>query len=76
MILALLPLPFGIIIELSNFSFCISVIFEFLAFGHLRIRKGGKHAVDIAVNLFELQSLMHFLRCAPQIAQSYEKLAM
>jgi len=39
-ILVLLPLPFGIIIELSNFSFCLSVIVEFLAFAQLRIRKG------------------------------------
>ncbi len=39
-ILALLPLQFGIIIELSNFAFCISVSIEFLAFGHLRIRRG------------------------------------
>jgi len=39
-ILLLLPLPFGIIIELSNFSFCISVTIEFLAFAQIRIRHG------------------------------------
>lgn len=38
--LLLLPLPFGIIIELSNFSFCLSVVVEFMAFAELRIRKG------------------------------------
>lgn len=40
LILVLLPLPFGIIIELSNFAFCLSVSVEFLAFAQLRIRKG------------------------------------
>jgi len=39
-ILALLPLPFTIIIELSNFAFSLSVTVEFLAFYQLRIRNG------------------------------------
>jgi len=39
-ILVLLPLPFGFIIELSNFAFCLSTIIEFLAFAQLRIRRG------------------------------------
>lgn len=38
--LAMLPLPFGVIIELSNFSFCLSVMMEFLAFARLIIIKG------------------------------------
>lgn len=40
LILALLPLPFGTIIELMNFTFCISVSIEFMAFAQLRIRAG------------------------------------
>mmetsp|Transcript_23300 Transcript_23300/g.41762 ORF Transcript_23300/g.41762 Transcript_23300/m.41762 type:complete len:378 (+) Transcript_23300:564-1697(+) len=39
-IMALLPLRFGLIVELSNFAFCLSVTVEFLAFAQLRIRKG------------------------------------
>ena len=46
-ILSLLPLPFGIIVELSNFAFCLSVALEFLAFAQLRIRKGGMPAIII-----------------------------
>lgn len=41
-ILIILPLPFGVIIELSNFAFCLSLIMCFLAFAQLRIRNGGK----------------------------------
>jgi len=44
-ILLLLPFPFGLIIELSNFSFCLALTVEFLAFAQLLIRKGGKLAV-------------------------------
>lgn len=39
-ILLLLPLPFGTIIELSNFSFCINATLQFVVFGQLRIRNG------------------------------------
>ncbi|KAL3817263.1 hypothetical protein ACHAXA_007117 [Cyclostephanos tholiformis] len=40
LILALLPLPFGTIIELANFTFCISVSIEFMSFVQLRIISG------------------------------------
>lgn len=36
----LLWLPFSFIIELSNFSFCLSVMLEFLTFAELKIRNG------------------------------------
>ena len=39
-ILLLLPLPFGTIIELSNFSFCFNSTLQFVVFGQLRIRNG------------------------------------
>jgi len=39
-VMIMLPLPFGFIVELSNFAYCISVIIEFLAFAQLRIRRG------------------------------------
>jgi len=39
-VVLMLPLPFGFIVELSNFSYCISIIIEFLAFAQLRIRRG------------------------------------
>ncbi|KAL7553076.1 hypothetical protein ACHAWF_016329 [Thalassiosira exigua] len=38
-ILALLPLPFSILVELQNFTYCINVLLEFLAFAQLRIRR-------------------------------------
>lgn len=40
LILAFLPFNFGKIIELSNFTFCLSVSIEFMAFAQLRIRTG------------------------------------
>jgi amino acid transporter len=35
-----LPLSFHVIVELTNFSYCIAVTMEFLAFAQLRIRGG------------------------------------
>ena len=42
MMFALLPLRFGVLVELSNFAFCLSVGAEFMAFAQLRIRRGGE----------------------------------
>ncbi|KAL3803001.1 hypothetical protein HJC23_011624 [Cyclotella cryptica] len=39
-IASVLPLEFGLIIELSNFAYCVSVTMEFMAFVQLQIRKG------------------------------------
>ena len=39
-ILLLVPFPFGFIIELSNFSFCVALSVEYMAFAELMIRKG------------------------------------
>ena len=61
-ILSLLPLPFGIIVELSNFAFCLSVALEFLAFAQLRICKGGMPVIILIaafVNFFLVRSI-HF----------------
>ncbi|KAL3759065.1 hypothetical protein ACHAWU_008674 [Discostella pseudostelligera] len=43
-ILAMLPFSFSVIIELSNFSYCLSITIEFLAFGQLMIRRGESSA--------------------------------
>lgn len=40
-IASVLPLEFGLIIELSNFAYCVSVTMEFMAFVQLQIRNGG-----------------------------------
>jgi hypothetical protein len=37
-----LPLTFGLIVELSNFAYCMSVTLEFLAFVKLQILDEGK----------------------------------
>ncbi|KAL7481630.1 hypothetical protein ACHAW6_007313 [Cyclotella cf. meneghiniana] len=39
-IASVLPLEFGLIIELSNFAYCVSVSMEFMAFVQLQIRNG------------------------------------
>ena len=39
-ILLLIPFPFGFIIELSNFAFCMTLMVEFMAFAQIMIRKG------------------------------------
>ncbi|KAL7534500.1 hypothetical protein ACHAXR_005916 [Thalassiosira sp. AJA248-18] len=59
-ILAMLPLPFGIIVELSNFAFCLSVIVEFLAFAKLRIHNGDCSKLRKAFYLILLIAPMLF----------------
>ena len=41
-IMALLPLSFAVVVELSNFSYCLSISLEFVAFFQLRVRNGGR----------------------------------
>ncbi|KAL7539373.1 hypothetical protein ACHAXR_009222 [Thalassiosira sp. AJA248-18] len=59
-ILVLLPLPFGIIIELSNFAFCLSVTMEFSAFAQLRIRNGDCSKLRKSVYVIMLVAPMLF----------------
>ena len=50
-IASMLPLQFGLIVELSNFAYCISVTLEFMAFIKLQILTGGRPSVINALFL-------------------------
>ena len=45
-IASVLPFDFGMIIELCNFGYCLSVSVEFLAFAKLQIIHGGKNLLQ------------------------------
>ena len=38
---SVLPLQFGLIVELTNFAYCLSVTMEFMSFFKLQIVNGG-----------------------------------
>mmetsp|Transcript_2518 Transcript_2518/g.4609 ORF Transcript_2518/g.4609 Transcript_2518/m.4609 type:complete len:239 (+) Transcript_2518:1201-1917(+) len=44
-IMCLLPLDFGLIVELANFSYCLSITFEFVAFAKIRIFNGDNSLI-------------------------------
>lgn len=44
-IASVLPFDFGVITELCNFGYCLSVSVEFMAFAQLQIRHGGEKTI-------------------------------
>ena len=53
-VMSVMPLSFGLIVELTNFSYCLSVTLEFMAFVKLQVIDGGKSIRFLSVFLLSL----------------------
>lgn len=67
-VMSIMPLSFGLIVELANFSYCLSVTVEFMAFVKLQVIRGGETFGSLKcfllsmsiINLFALRFLRSF----------------